>query len=154
MLAAINAARAARGAGPLQADGRLVTAARQHAADIGQHPGLLHIGSDGMTIEARLRRAGYQAARWGEVVGWGWQGEIAPMLDWWLQSADHVGYVLDPTMTEVGVGYATGLGPWGHYWCVDFARPSAEERPAPPGVEPDAPPPHVAYVPIVTGGGG
>ena len=154
MLDALNAARAARGVGALRGDERLAAAARRHAADLAAHPGLLHTGSDGSTIGQRVAESGYAALAYGEVVGWGWQGAIPPMVDWWLNSPAHVGYVLDAEMRDVGVGYATGLGPWGHYWAVDFGRPTAEEKPAPPGVEPPAPPGHVVYAPIVVGGAG
>ena len=152
MVEAINAARAARGAGPLRADERLAAAARGHAADLAAHPGLMHTGSDGSSIGQRVAESGYVALAYSEVVGWGWGGAIPPMVDWWLNSAAHVGLVLDAEMVDVGVGYAVGLGPWGHYWCVDFGRPLAEENPAPPGVEPPPPPPHVVYAPIVVGG--
>ena len=151
MVEAINAARAARGVGALRADERLTAAAQGHAADMAAHPGMIHVGSDGREGGERIRAAGYNWRKWGEIVGWGWQGQIAPMVDWWLSSGNHAPYLLDAEMVDVGVGYAAGLGPWGHYWCVDFGRPLAEEKPAPPGVEPPAPPPHVVYAPIVVG---
>ena len=59
------------------------------------------------------------------MVAWGWGGEVAPALAWWLNSPAHVGYVLATEYTEIGVGYATGLGPWGHYWAVDFGQQAA-----------------------------
>lgn len=55
MLAAINAARAARGLHALMADERLGDAAGRHAADLASHPGLLHTGSDGSSIDQRIR---------------------------------------------------------------------------------------------------
>lgn len=144
MLAAINAARVERGVHALAAEGRLAAAARVHAADMGAHPGLVHVGSDGSTIEERVRRAGYAPARWGEVVAWGWQGEVGPAVAWWLASPDHVGYVLSADFTEIGVGYAVGAGPWGHYWVVDLGRPVDGAPPAPPR-------PYVSYAPVVVG---
>lgn len=85
------------------------------------HPGMLHIGSDGSDGGERIRQAGYRGAHWGEVVGWGFSGQVEPMVDWWLRSPDHAPYILDPAMADIGAGYATGLGPWGHYWVIDMA---------------------------------
>ena len=157
MLQAINAARAARGVHALMADQRLGDAAGRHAADLAAHPWLTegvayHTGSDGSSIEQRIREAGYAPAQWREVVGWGWGGDIGPMVQWWLSSPAHVGIVLDADMTDIGVGYATGGAPWFSYWCVDFARPV--EAPQPPQEPPpsDAPPlPYHSHVPIVIG---
>ena len=149
MLAAINAARAARGLHALMADERLADAAGRHAADLASHPGLLHTGSDGSSIDQRIRAAGYAPARWAEVVGWCWGGDIAPMVEWWLDSPEHIGIVLDAGMADIGVGYAQGLGPWGHYWTVDFGLPA--RGPVPP--EPPAPPrPYTSHAPVVLGG--
>ena len=133
----------ARGGGEHQHAG---AAAERHAQDMAAHPGIVHIGSDGSTIEERIRGAGYAPVAFGEVVAWGWQGEVAPALEWWLNSPAHVGYVLSPEYTEIGVGYATGLGPWGHYWAVDFGRPATVAPPPPP------PRPYTSHVPIVLGG--
>ena len=152
MLEAINAARAGWQREPLRADERLAAAARGHAADMAAHPGMVHVGSDGRQGGERIRAAGYNWRKWGEIVGWGWGGAVAPMVDWWLASGSHAPYLLDADMVDVGIGYATGLGPWGHYWTVDFGRPLAEEKPAPPGTEPQPPPGHVVYAPVVVGG--
>jgi len=157
MLQAINAARAARGVHALMADQQLADAAGRHAADLAAHPWLTegvayHTGSDGSSIEQRIREAGYAPAQWREVVGWGWGGDIGQMAQWWLSSPAHVGIILSADMTDIGVGYATGGAPWFSYWCVDFARPV--EAPQPPQEPPpsDAPPlPYHSHVPIVIG---
>ena len=122
MLDAINAARTARGLATLQGNDRLATAARAHSEDMAIHPGMVHTGSDGSDGGERIQRAGYAWDKWGEVVGWGFGGEIAPMVDWWLNSPEHAGRILDVEMVDAGIGYATGLGPWGHYWTVNAAR--------------------------------
>ena len=69
MLQAINAARAARGVHALMADQQLADAAGRHAADLAAHPWLTegvayHTGSDGSSIEQRIREAGYAPAQW------------------------------------------------------------------------------------------
>ena len=71
MLSAINAARAGRGLRALAANDQLAAAAERHAQDMATHPGIVHIGSDGSTIEERIRGAGYAPVAFGEVVAWG-----------------------------------------------------------------------------------
>lgn len=149
MMDAINAARVERGLHALAADGQLAAAARSHAVDMAIHPGIIHEGSDGSTIGQRIAEAGYVAARFGEVVGWGFLGDIAPMVAWWLNSPEHVGYVLSPEYSDIGVGYAAGLGPWQHYWCIDMGR---RATPAPPPEPPPLPRPYTSHVPVVVGG--
>ena len=147
MLQAINAARAERGVHALTADEQLAAAAERHAQDIAQHPGLFHEGSDGSTTLSRVRDTGYAFEWVFEVVGWGWAGDIPPMVEWWLNSPAHVGLVLSGDVTEIGVGYATGLPPWYYYWAVVMARPVVV---APPPPEP--PRPYTSYVPVVVKG--
>jgi uncharacterized protein YkwD len=131
MMDAINAARVERGLHALRHDARLASAAYGHAVDLSRHPGLLHTGSDGSTILERILRAGYNASWHYEVVGWGYQGEIWPMLNWWLGSPSHAAILYDSNVTDCGVGYVYAPGTvWGHYWCVDFAAgDSAPARP-------------------------
>ena len=140
MIDMINGARTSRGLSFLRADERLTTAAWIHANDIAQHPGLGHVGSDGSTIGERIARSGYRATHFGEITGWGFSGQIAPMVDWWLASPDHAPRLLDPAMTDIGAGYAPGLGAWGHYWTVDMATGDGGE--------------YAAYAPVTMAGGG
>ena len=59
MIDAINATRAARGLPPLIHNAQLQEAAQGHAVDMSQHPGMLHIGSDGSDGGARIFAKGY-----------------------------------------------------------------------------------------------
>ena len=127
MLSAINAARVGRGLQALRLDPRLSNAAYGHAVDLSRNPGLLHTGSDGSTILERILAAGYNASWHYEVVGWGWDGRIEPMLNWWLDSPSHAAIVYDSNVTDCGVGYVYAPGTqWGHYWCVDMAAGDSE----------------------------
>lgn len=146
ILETINAARAAAGVAPLQADPRLDAAALRHAQDIATHPGLVHVGSDGSTIYERVAAAGYQPVRWGEVVGWGFDGDEGRMVQWWLDSPEHRPLLLNPDYADAGAAHVVEAGTqWGHYWCVDFGR-TATPPPPPPR-------PYTSHVPIVIGGG-
>jgi hypothetical protein len=149
MVEAINAARGGRGLPALAWAAELGAAARRHAADLAAHPGLMHDGSDGSTIDSRMRDAGYQPLVWREVVGWGFRGDVGAMLDWWLASPGHVSIVLDGDVREMGVGYVHAPETnWGHYWCVDFGRRAEMPQPPPP---PPRPRPYSSYAPVVVG---
>lgn len=155
MVEAINGVRARRGLPALLPAAELTEAARRHAADLATHPAIIeggefHIGSDGSTIGQRIREAGYAPTFYLEATGWGFGGDVVPMLDWWLKSPAHVGIVLDGHVREMGVGYVAAPGsPWGHYWCVDFGRRVEIPEPEPT----PRPGPYSSYVPVVVGGG-
>jgi hypothetical protein len=148
MVEAINAVRGGRGLPALVWAVELGAAARRHAADMAAHPGLVHDGSDGSTIDSRMREAGYRPSVYREVVGWGFRGDVGAMLDWWLASPGHVGIVLNGDTREIGVGYVyEPAANWGHYWCVDFGRRAAVPEPPPT----PTPPPYSSHIPVVVG---
>jgi hypothetical protein len=152
MLQAINAARVERGLHALAADDQLAAAAQRHARDMAYHPGLVHEGSDGSTIGQRIADAGYVAARYGEIVAWGWQGRVDGPVTWWLASPDHVGYLLSAEYSDIGVGHATGLGPWQHYWAVDMGRRRVAAPPPPEPPPVPRPRPYTSHVPVAVFG--
>ena len=122
LLDALNAARVGRGLPPLRHDARLSVAAYEHAVDLSRHPDLMHDGSDGSSIIDRIRRAGYAARLWREVVGWGFGGDVAAMVAWWLDSPGHAAILLERELADIGAGYVYAPGSAaGHYWTVDMA---------------------------------
>lgn len=124
-------------------DDRLPDAARAHAADMARNPGLRHIGSDGSDGGQRIRRAGYEWKEWGEVIGWGFGGDTARMVQWWLESPQHRDILLSPVLRDIGVGVARGDdGQW--YYVVALATLRRASEPSPVQT----------YAPVVTGGGG
>lgn len=147
MLDRINAFRAANGVPPLADSVPLARAAWWQATDLARNQWLIdsgryHEGSDGSDIGTRLKRAGYAGRRWLEAVGWGFGGDEAQMLTWWQNSPVHRATLLSTEVTEAGVGYVYAPGSaWGHYWCVDFARPVTEA----------AQPQYTVNVPVVMG---
>ena len=148
MLNAINSVRAQHGLAPLTANAQLQQAAQGHAVDMSTHPGMVHIGSDGSNGGQRIRAAGYQWKQWGEIVAWGWQGNVDRAVEWWLNSPDHRPYLLSNQFVDAGIGYAyEPASPWQHYWVVDFGR-NGSATPPPPPPRPD----HVVHVPVVVGG--
>lgn len=98
-----------------------------------RNEGLVHIGSDGSTSGDRIAAAGYRARKWNEIVGWGFDGRIERMIEWWRNSPTHAPIMLDGGLTEIGAGYRYRTGTrWGHYWVVEFARPAAGQATRPP----------------------
>jgi uncharacterized protein YkwD len=123
MINLINQARAAHGLPPLSPSTQLGEAALGHARDMACHPGMMHTGSDGSDGGQRIHAEGYDWLQWGEVVGWGFEGDPAAMLQWWQQSQAHAPYIYATDVDEIGVGYAYAPGSeWGHYWTVNTGR--------------------------------
>lgn len=130
---AINVVRQEHGLHPLTPDECLSTAAQGHANDMARNPGMVHTGSDGSLGGDRMRRAGYDWRQWGEVVGWGFDGNASEMMRWWLNSPDHRDQLLDPDVSDIGVGYVNAPGSeWGHYWTVNFGSEKGAPGPSQP----------------------
>lgn len=120
IIAAINAARADAGLKPLQVAPRLIQAARSHSRDMAVNNFTGHTGSDGSDFVTRLERV---CVRWrmaAENVGWGSPDTYA-MMKAWMDSPPHRANILNPDLTEVGVGYASQPGSdYTDYWTIDF----------------------------------
>lgn len=158
MLDAINTARARHGLPAVVVDARLARAARVHAADMAQNPGLVHEGSDGLGIGERIAAQGYPAERYLEAVGWGWDGSAARMVEWWLNSPGHRHIILGD-LPHAGVGYAYNPDTaWKTFWTIDFGRTGVlvPETPENAGNGPFQQPagPFTANLPIVAAGAG
>lgn len=145
----INAARATNGLAPLRPNSQLADAATRHARDIARNPIMTedparyHVGSDGSTILSRITASGYRPVNWREVTGWGWGGDEARQMDYWIGSMTHRAIILFDQVDEAGVGYVYDPGSkWGHYWVVDFGRRAG-------GVEPPPSLPYSSHIPIV-----
>ena len=149
MLAAVNAARAeARTCGadakeaapPLTLDPRLTTAAQLHTEDYAQNgsavPGDPHVGSDGSSVEDRIRRQGYDPEFHGENIFSGYGGfadSIDKAIAWWLASPGHCSNIMNADYTELGVGHYfgtnihftndDGVAQEGNFWTQVFAIP-------------------------------
>lgn len=112
----VNAARAAYGFAPLVLDDGISAAASSHAWDQAQNGYFSHYGQNGSTRESRLAAAG---------VGFNFSGENqcyhmfmgeAATLEWchaqfmaepYPGHWNHIGNILDPRFTRMGIGIAT-----------------------------------------------
>jgi uncharacterized protein YkwD len=119
----LNQQRLARGLPPLDWVPELAQAARRHSQDMAEHGFTGHTGSDGSDSRQRITEAGYQWAARGEIIGWGYGGDGAKMITWWMNCPIHRPVVLSGRFTDFGVGYVYDPeSEWGFYWTVDFAR--------------------------------
>lgn len=119
VLSRINAERRAKGLATLRASARLSRVAQAHACDNAPRRSISHTGSDGSDLGQRLRREGYQFATAAENTGLGFDSPTRAMA-LWMASSGHRSNILNPSVTELGVGMADGPRP---AWVLVMARP-------------------------------
>jgi uncharacterized protein YkwD len=118
----INDARTQAGLPALNVNAQLQAAAQGHAIDMACHNLLSHSGSDGSSVGERVAAAGYAASRSSEII-YG-SGYPQTAFDWWMSDPTHRNEILNPYVTDMGVGYAyNDQTAYGSYFTVDFASP-------------------------------
>ena len=118
----INNARAQAGLAPLTVNAQLTAAALGHSVDMACHGLISHTGSDGSSAWERIAAAGYSALLASEIIYGGGYPQTA--FDWWMSDQIHRNEILNPSVTEMGVGYAYKADTAnGGYYTVDFASP-------------------------------
>jgi uncharacterized protein YkwD len=121
----INGHREENGLAALTLSSGLTQAARRHGRDMADNNFTDHTGSDGSSGGERMLKAGYDWVAWGEIIGWGFGGDPALMVDWWLNSPVHHSLILSDSFEDLGAGYARNAdSDWVHYWTVNFGRRS------------------------------
>lgn len=100
--------RAAANAGPLRPNRLLSRVAGDHAAVVCRAGRAAHAPDGGDDPATRLRRAGLAARHVGEAVALG--PDLAAALTALAESPAHQAAVVDPRMTDVGLGTARGPG--------------------------------------------
>lgn len=122
----LNQQRVARGLPSLNWAPELAQAARTHSQDMADRGFTGHTGSDGSDSRQRMAGAGYDWTTEGEIIGWGYGGDAAKMINWWMNCPVHRPVILSSRFTDLGVGYVRDPdSEWGHYWTVDFGRRAA-----------------------------
>ena len=106
----LNARRAEAGLAPLSVHPLLVETASYHARAMVQARFFGHVAPDGMSPEQRIAVAGYTGVPTGENVAWGTGANAMPVrvVESWMASPSHRANILNPELTEVGVGVAAG----------------------------------------------
>jgi len=121
LLDLINAARRDAKLPTLTVNAQLASAAQGHSLDMACNNFLGHTGSNGSDIGQRIRAAGYLPSHYVEIIAIG-----APQdaMSQWQASPEHWDAVLNPNVTEVGIGYAYyAQSDYGGYFTVDLAAP-------------------------------
>ena len=119
----LTSERVNSGHNPLTIADELTQAARRHSRDMADNDFTSHTGSNGSTPDQRIEQACYTWTAWGEIIGWGFDGDPSRMIHAWMDSPPHKGLILSETFDDFGVGYAESTGSeWSHYWTVDFGK--------------------------------
>jgi uncharacterized protein YkwD len=103
MIDLINAERVSRGLSELLLNDRLSSAAALHCADIAARHTLTHMSQNGDSVRQRLKKIGYHATAYGEIIGRESAGSALHMLTEWLKSPPHAEILLSTDYTELGV---------------------------------------------------
>jgi uncharacterized protein YkwD len=112
----INEARAAAKLSAVTLNSQLTAAAQSHSADMACNNFLGHTGTDGVWITDRLNRVGYPGGS--EIIA---IGTPQNAMDQWRADPGHWDFVLNPYITEIGVGYAFySASDFGGYFTVDM----------------------------------
>jgi uncharacterized protein YkwD len=116
-----NAERTSRGLAPLTHNPLLGQAAQSHSQDQANMRTLTHTGSDGSNPGERITRTGYSWRTWAENAAAGYRS-ADEVMEGWMNSSGHRANLLNPKVTEIGLGLA--YTPSGYpYWTQDFAAP-------------------------------
>ena len=116
-----NRERQAKGLRPLKLQATLGEAAQWLADDMAKKSYLSHTDSLSRDFSTRLRDFGYENfTAMAENIGLG-APDPAKAVANWMKSPGHRANILNPELTEIGVGYAyNATDPNGHYWVQDF----------------------------------
>jgi len=121
LLSLINSQRSSAKVAALRLNSQLSAAAQAHSVDQACNSFLGHTGSDGSSIGQRISAAGYSASYYEEIIA---VGSPQDAISQWNNDAVHRDAMLDPKVTEVGIGYAfSSNSVYGGHFTVDLANP-------------------------------
>ena len=103
-LDAVNAVRIDNGLQPVALSAELNAAAETHARDISVQQRAWHFGSDGSSPLDRAKRQGYFGPLIGENISETYENEIST-LSAWMQARDTRDVIMDPSATQLGIGW-------------------------------------------------
>lgn len=145
----VNNERALYGLAPVTLDPQLDLAAQLHTDDIAYNDINLtaplnvdpHIGSNGSTLGSRVQAAGYQYQTAVENISAG-QYTANEVFQDWKNSPSHLDNILNPNVTQLGVGHVllendTGVSNFFDYWTIVLGTRLPGTEP-PPTLSPDA----------------
>jgi uncharacterized protein YkwD len=121
VVALTNTQRRSHGCPALTINRTLTTVAGAHSRDMAARRFFAHVNPAGRSPFDRMRAAGYRYSSAAENIAAGYSTPRAVVIGW-MNSPDHRANILNCSLTQIGVGYATG-GSYGNYWTQDFATP-------------------------------
>lgn len=123
LIGLINQERQNRGLGTLSTQSQLTTAARNHGADMACNSFFSHTGSDGSLPWDRVSALGYSYLAIAENIFAG-SSNAQTAFTAWMNSPGHRDNMLNPTYTEIGIGYRFWAdSPYGAYTTAVLANP-------------------------------
>lgn len=129
MLQLVNAHRARYDLDPVCLNAKLDDAAQRHSDHMAHVGQMEHSGIGDGTLVDRVISSGYSYTRASENIAAG-QDDVADVVQAWIDSPDHNKNLLDPAMTQIGIGVAVNPSvAYGIYWTQNFGRSrSGEDR--------------------------
>ncbi len=129
VVAYTNDFRREQGRPPLAVNARLTNAARSFAGHLARTDQFSHT-ADGKQPSQRVSEHGYDWSAVAENIGWafhsgGFDSEqlARQLVEGWKNSPGHRRNLLDPDVTEIGVGVAYGRRSGRYYGAQEFGRP-------------------------------
>ncbi len=122
-----NEERIKAGLTPLTYNPLLEYSAENHSLNMAWQDFFSHTGIDGSTMAQRITAAGYQFSSAAENIAAGYTTP-EQVVSGWMNSPGHRANILNPNLTEIGVGYYcletdSGTLNYNHYWTQNFGTP-------------------------------
>jgi uncharacterized protein YkwD len=119
----VNGARSGAGLMRLVENKTLTHVAMAYSGRMARENFYGHVDPQGKGVESRIAATGYLAQASAENIARGQPGP-ATVVEGWLNSPGHRANIMNPTLREIGAGYATTTTPpYFHYWTHVFATP-------------------------------
>lgn len=123
-----NNFRQQNGLSPVTLNNQLTNAAQAHTENMAFQDFVSHTGADGSSVAQRVTATGYGWSVVAENIAAGHQ-TAAEVVQGWINSDGHRANLLNPNVTEVGIGYYflandTGNENWNYYWTQVLSTPS------------------------------
>jgi uncharacterized protein YkwD len=118
-----NVQRVANGCPELTVDATLTAVAQAHSQDMATNDYCDHTSQDGRSPFQRMIDAGYRYSTAAENIAAGYASPAA-VVDGWMNSSGHRANILNCSLRQIGVGYATSASShYRTYWTQDFGTP-------------------------------
>lgn len=126
----VNAARAAKGCGPLKMNKSLSAAALGHAKSMSERNFFGHKSPNGASVGKRVSKAGYNWTKVAENISGGWTTPEKVVSEW-MASSGHRKNILTCAYKDAGVGMVYDPNdktlpgqprPLKYYWVMTFGR--------------------------------